>query len=61
LKLQNTKTNVLGFFADQIMHPISIIAINLWYTKTEIDIENYYNFLISLTAVAFLSKPIAVN
>jgi nitrate reductase NapE component len=58
LKLQNTKNKRSWFFADQIMHLIVIIAVSLWYTKTEIVIENYYNyFWISLTAIAFLGKP----
>jgi nitrate reductase NapE component len=39
LKILNTKTKVLIFFADQYMHLIAILAISLWYTKTNIDVN----------------------
>ena len=58
LRLQNATNKRNWFFADQILHLISVLGIALWYTKTEINIENIYNyFWIILTAVAFLGKP----
>jgi nitrate reductase NapE component len=58
LRLQNSTNKRTWFFADQILHVISILAISLWYSKTEINIESYYNyFWIIGTAIAFLGKP----
>ena len=58
LRLQNSTNKRTWFFADQILHLISILAISLWYTKTEFNIGHYYNyFWIIGTAIAFLGKP----